>query len=195
MGCTERAQCYASTFGETHNPLAMPSREIDYNALWKAVMAAPHHRTKHSLHGPDHWRRVERNACILAARTGAVIEVVRLFALFHDSRRENEYDDPEHGRRGADFAATFRGKGFDLPDDQFELLHYACVWHTDSHHHDHPTIGTCWDADRLDLGRVGMTPDPAYMSTEFGAEIARHGSIQPWIQLASPHIPQPDTHH
>jgi uncharacterized protein len=27
------------------------------------------------------------------------------------------------------------------------------------------TIQTCWDADRLDLGRVGTTPDPARLCT------------------------------
>ena len=28
------------------------------------------------------------------------------------------------------------------------------------------TIQTCWDADRLDLGRVGITPDPSWLCTE-----------------------------
>jgi hypothetical protein len=45
------------------------------------------------------------------------------------------------------------------------------------------------------LGRVGMIPDPSYMSTEFGAEIATHGVIQPWLHLALPHIQSPETHH
>jgi hypothetical protein len=38
----------------------------------------------------------------------------------------------------------------------------------------HPdvTIQTCWDADRLDLGRVGIRPDPARMGTEAGKRIA-----------------------
>jgi uncharacterized protein len=27
------------------------------------------------------------------------------------------------------------------------------------------TIQTCWDADRLDLGRVGIVPDPARLCT------------------------------
>lgn len=169
--------------------------QSDYDTLWDAVIGEPHCRHEYSVHGPDHWRRVERNACILAARTGANISVVRLFALFHDSRRENDGHDPHHGRRGAEFAARVRGSWFQLPDDEFELLHYACVWHTDGHHHDNTTIGTCWDADRLDLGRVGMIPDPDFMSTEFGAEIATHGVIQPWIHLARPHIPSPETHH
>jgi uncharacterized protein len=169
--------------------------EIDYDALWTSVISESKRRHESTVHGPDHWRRVERNACVLAARTGAVVPVVRLFALFHDSRRENDGYDPDHGRRGAEFAAKVRGTWFELQDEHFELLQYACLWHTDGHHHEDPTIGTCWDADRLDLGRVGMIPDPDWMSTKFGAEIAAHGTIQPWLHLALPHIPSPATHH
>jgi uncharacterized protein len=28
------------------------------------------------------------------------------------------------------------------------------------------TVRTCWDADRLDLGRVGVTPDPILLCTD-----------------------------
>jgi uncharacterized protein len=168
---------------------------IDYEKLWQTVMDAPNHRDHYSVHGPDHWRRVERNGCVLTSRTGANVKVVRLFSLFHDSQRENEGWDPDHGKRGAEFARSLRGSAFDLTDEEFDLLHDACVWHTESHHHDDPTIGTCWDADRLDLGRVGMIPDPAFMSTAFGAEIASHGVIQPWIHLAAAYLDSPETHH
>lgn len=34
------------------------------------------------------------------------------------------------------------------------------------------TIDACFDADRLDLGRVGITPDPEKMATERGKELA-----------------------
>ena len=29
-----------------------------------------------------------------------------------------------------------------------------------------PTIQSCWDADRLDLGRVGIIPSPKFLSAE-----------------------------
>lgn len=161
---------------------------IDFHRLWTAVTLAPNHRDPYSAHGPDHWRRVERNGCILAAKTGAKIDVVRLFALFHDSRRENEGWDPGHGKRGAEYAATFRGRFFDLSDEDYELFRYACIWHTEGEHHDDPTIGSCWDADRLDLGRVGMIPNARFMSTAFGKEIADHGVIHPWLHLAEPYL-------
>lgn len=153
---------------------------IDFDNLWK-IVTDQYHSPGYSVHGPDHWRRVEQNGLLLATRTGADIDVVRLFALFHDSRRENDGADDGHGARGAEYAASLRETAFDLPDARFELLRYACVWHTDGDHHNDPTIGTCWDADRLDLGRVGVIPAPEFMSTDFGREIAEAGSIQPFL--------------
>jgi uncharacterized protein len=154
---------------------------LDFDHLWNLV--TPHaHGTGLRIHGPDHWRRVEHNAMLLATRTGADVAVVRLFALFHDSRRLNDGWDDGHGARGAEYAMSLRGDAYQLSDDQFELLHYACVWHTDGLHHEDPTIGTCWDADRLDLGRVSIIPHPKFMSTAFGREIAAYGSLQPWLE-------------
>ena len=149
--------------------------------LWNLV-SRQFHSPVYSVHGPDHWRRVERNGLLLATRTGADVTVVRLFALFHDSRRVHDGWDDGHGARGAEFAASLRGSEYMLDDNRFELLRYACVWHTDGKYHEDPTIGTCWDADRLDLGRVGIIPDATFMSTEFGREIASFGSIQPFLQ-------------
>ena len=160
------------------------SMNDDFDHLWELV-TRQFHTSEYSVHGPDHWRRVERNGLLLATRTAADIAVVRLFALFHDSRRVNDGWDNGHGTRGAEYAAVLRGSVYQLPDDRFDLLHYACVWHTDGHHHDDPTIATCWDADRLDLGRVGIIPDPAFMSTAFGREIAAYGSIQPFLQTTA----------
>lgn len=135
-----------------------------------------------SVHGPEHWRRVERNGLLLATRTGAIVEVVRLFAVFHDARREHDDWDDRHGAAGAAYAASFRGVLFDLPDPQFDRLRYACVWHTHGRLSKDPTIGTCWDADRLDLGRVGIAPRAAYLSTAFARNIAAQGSVEKFMK-------------
>lgn len=153
---------------------------IDWEGLWK-VVSDQFPLGYESTHGPAHWRRVERNGLLIATRSGADVAVVRLFALFHDSRRENEGTDPQHGARGAVLAGQLRGQHFALEDDAFDKLIYACTWHTHESRNDDPTIGTCFDADRLDLGRVGIIPEPEYMSTEFGREIARVGTIQPFV--------------
>jgi len=149
---------------------------IDFDLLWR--LASDQRRLrKHSVHGPDHWRRVERNGLFLSSRTGADVIVVRLFAIFHDSRRLNEHTDPDHGKRGADYAASLRNEAFSLDDARFALLTEACIGHTDEQYHSNPTIGTCWDADRLDLGPVGIIPDPVFMSTEFGRAMAISGVL------------------
>jgi uncharacterized protein len=105
-------------------------------------------------HGVAHWARVLENGLRLAEETSANIEVVSLFAILHDSRRVNEGTDPDHGPRAAEFAESLRGLLFDLPEPEFRLLHRACSGHTRERTHPDVTIWTCWDADRLDLGRA-----------------------------------------
>ena len=119
----------------------------------------------HGTHGVGHWARVLENGLRLAAGTVANVQVVRLFAVFHDSRRINEGTDDGHGERGADLAAELRGSLFDLPDADFDLLYEACVAHTDGMTEADITIQVCWDSDRLDLGRVGIVPAPKKLCT------------------------------
>ncbi|MCO6045080.1 hypothetical protein NG895_14310 [Aeoliella sp. ICT_H6.2] len=116
-------------------------------------------------HGVAHWARVYDNGMRLAGETGARREVVGLFAVFHDSRRLNEHHDPGHGLRGAELAHSLLGELFHLADDDFDLLYEACAGHTDERTHLDVTVQTCWDADRLDLGRVGVEPHADYLCT------------------------------
>ena len=117
------------------------------------------------IHGLPHWRRVRENGLLLANETGADVHVVELFAYLHDSCRKNDGDDPEHGHRAARMAHKLRGKFFDATDLQMEMLAYACMFHADGYTSLDPTIGTCWDADRLDLFRVYMEPSERFLST------------------------------
>jgi uncharacterized protein len=149
----------------------------NWESIWEQVTRS-FQCDRHSVHGPPHWRRVERNGLFIARRSGAVEQVVGLFAVFHDSRREHDGWDESHGARGAAFAASLRGVLFQLSDEHFELLDYACKWHAHGRLSDDPTIGACWDADRLDLGRVGIKPEASYMSTELARKMATVGSGQ-----------------
>lgn len=113
-----------------------------------------------------------------------------LFALFHDSMRENEAVDPGHGKRGADLAQELHGRLYRLPDQRLEFLLAACRDHTDARLSEHPTLGVCFDADRLNLWRVGTTPDAAYLSTvaALDEELQRwtktlHGRARSWEEL------------
>ena len=120
----------------------------------------------HGIHGIRHWGRVHSIGLRLSEVTGAKADVVRLFAVFHDSRRLNDGSDFEHGPRGVELAKLFRGKYFDLPDNDFELLIIACRDHTKAKTNEDITVQTCFDSDRLDLARVGTMPDPKYLCTD-----------------------------
>ena len=120
-------------------------------------------------HGVGHWARVMENGLRLAKETGANVEVVQLFAIFHDSRRVYEGLDLGHGQRGAEFAQVLRDEWFAISDEEFDLLYEACAGHADGDIEADITIQTCWDADRLDLGRVGIDARP---------QEAMHGSRQ-----------------
>jgi uncharacterized protein len=144
------------------------------------------------LHGLAHWWRVRHNAQLLALATGASLRVVRLFAIFHDSHRHDDGHDPEHGARAATWLAAVRSRTHSssrhdngsalthrdaaasacpvttaviggLSDAEFEGLHQACLLHTGTRYHSDPTVATCFAADRLDLSRVEITPDPEWM--------------------------------
>ena len=84
-------------------------------------------------------------------------------------------------RAGPPTLPALRDVLFQLDDEYFKLLDYACKWHAHGRLSAEPTIGTCWDADRLDLGRVGMAPRADYMSTELGRKIAARGSVDGFI--------------
>lgn len=77
--------------------------------------------------------------------------------------RENDGRDPEHGPRAAALARELAADGL-LPVE-LDTLVEACELHADGLVTDDPVVGACWDADRLDLWRVGQIVDPSLLST------------------------------
>jgi uncharacterized protein len=133
------------------------------------------------IHGASHWARVRVNGLRLAELTGANPEVVELFAFLHDSKRVNDRIDSDHGRRAAKFIQTLRGSLIRLPDGDFEHLVFACKYHSDGFTQADVTVQTCWDADRLDLGRIGIRPQACYLCTP----AAREPAMIEWAFLRS----------
>ena len=154
------------TFANTLNPMH------HYPTILQAILQG-YELPIYGDHGVVHWARVYENGLKMAELTGADPEVVKLFALFHDSRRINEHYDPGHGLRGGDLAQSLRGSLIHLNDLQFDLLYEACKLHTDGHTTGDFTLQACWDADRLDLGRVGITPVPERLCTDAARKLLR----------------------
>jgi uncharacterized protein len=143
--------------------------EFDFNAI--AMRAVQQFRLDtDGPHGVAHWQRVQENGLRLAAHNEADVGTIRLFSFLHDCCRENDRFDPQHGPRAAVFAESLRGDLILAGDDEFEVLLTAIRDHTNVIHSDDVTIGTCWDADRLDIGRVGATPDRAFLNTAIAKE-------------------------
>ena len=143
----------------------MSTLVFDRKGLLKAVLKQ-FKVDRQGVHGPGHWARVRYHALMIGRATGADLLVVELFAFLHDSKRLNEYKDPEHGSRAASYAKELNGIYFQLSDEQLEKLCHAVSFHSDGGIHADPTIQTCWDADRLDLGRVGNKPRAEFLSKE-----------------------------
>lgn len=125
------------------------------------------------LHGVSHWDRVYENGKKLLTPEVNPL-VVALFAYLHDSCRMDDGEDIGHGKRAAEWIDTLRITHLaSVSDEDIELLKQACRLHTIVERTGNPTIDARFDADRLDLGRVGITPDPNRLATERGKEIAR----------------------
>jgi uncharacterized protein len=86
-----------------------------------------------------------------------------------------------------------------LDDGRFERLGAALVDHANGLVSTEPTIGTCWDADRLHLPRVGIRPRRELVSTEAAwgeapaaaAEQLRHDGPPSWETLVVSAAPRP----
>lgn len=145
------------------------------------------------LHGPKHWARVAHFGKKLATLHGLderAHQCVELFAWTHDLARLSEGEDLEHSQRGAEFlprvighlnlslndevilltrrAIEFHNAGFDAEQAYHQGLLEGFDWNKDDLL---LTVGACWDADRLDLLRLGREPDPNRMSTPYWEEV------------------------
>lgn len=127
-----------------------------------------------SIHGPPHWRRVSRLGLRVARLEGADMLVVALFAACHDVARTHDGRDLEHGPMAAQWVGRDLTSQLTLDERRLETLLEAITRHTDGEVSDDPTIGACWDADRLDLVRIGFPMNPAMLSTA----AARSSSLQ-----------------
>lgn len=129
---------------------------------------------KNRRHGFIHMRNVEAFGKLLSQSTeGVDNDVVHWFAYLHDIERKSDGEDPDHGKRAAEFINIIRQTYLsDLTNEQIVKLKKACTSHTTTIKTGDPTIDVCFDADRLDLPRVGIKTDPDKMATEYGKQLA-----------------------
>ncbi len=140
-------------------------------------------------HGPFHWARVIDNGRLLAKIYNVNPRIPELFGAFHDCRRGCEGCDTGHGQLGM-AALKELGLRQGLIIKEFQFVLYACKHHTvPRFRRELPIeIQICLDADRLDLLRVGITPDPEYLFTE----LAKTQAVRNWANERALHHAPPD---
>lgn len=126
------------------------------------------------IHGFNHWHRVQKIGHYLCDRNGADKKVIDYFAYFHDISRKTEGSEFEHGQKSAQIIRKYfeeKERELELTQEQYNLLLEAVSNHdNENSHSDNLTVQTCWDADRLDLWRLRIVPDPDLLNTEIAKQ-------------------------
>jgi len=137
----------------------------------------------HGTHGLSHWRKVLKFGLVLSEETEACKAVIAYFAYFHDIMRKMEYADFDHGRRSVEFIKNSSEAQalIHLDGNEMDNLFYAIACHADGLTEANTTVQTCWDADRLDLFRVGIRRH----SIIFCTQQARSKNILDWAEKTS----------
>lgn len=129
-------------------------------------------------HGIKHWERVYHNTQLLSNYYNIKSDVFELFSLLHDSKREDEYEDLKHGKRAALFVKELvNSEIINISKEDKNRLVFACSNHTVTNTKaklfNDLIVQICFDADRLDIGRVGIIPEEKYFCTDFAKELVR----------------------
>ena len=135
------------------------------------------------VHGFAHWRAIYRNGIKLFPEIDKTL--LFYFSVFHDFFRNNDFSDKAHGKRALVALPLIKenlkmkGKDKSKIQEQLDILAFTFEHHDDNPEEynaienplkDNTTVRILIDADRLDLGRVGITPLSEYLLTEQGKE-------------------------
>jgi len=142
---------------------------IRLSQLWERV-EKEYKMDVNGYHGKRHWEKVDKNVSMMGAMKGSKenIKVCRLFAILHDAKRTTQGCCSDHGEEAVKWVEVNREEllGEWVSDDEFLLLKEAIAGHTRGELSFDPTIGCCWDADRMDLIRVETIPRREMFSTQ-----------------------------
>ena len=150
------------------------------------------------LHGPAHWSRVRRFGFLLADQqqlNERQTRCVEVFSWTHDLARVDDGGGNQHAIDGAVHCFAVMEAVFpDLDDLQQQLVSTAIRFHSDGLTADEAyfqglldidgwsedavieAVGAAWDADRLDLLRLGIEPLRRFMSTSGWRDVLPYAS-------------------
>jgi uncharacterized protein len=123
------------------------------------------------IHGLPHLRQVAYVAARLAACEGADWMQAMVGGFLHDCARKDDGGGQEHAFESARVAKVVLGRHYSNMDVQ--RLLYAISHHAGGSTTQDPLIGSIWDADRLDLVRLGAEIDQGLLSTVHARRLVR----------------------
>lgn len=116
------------------------------------------------IHGINHLRQVAYLAGRFAYSINECEETAIIGGYLHDCARENDGNGNSHAHESALLATKIISKFY--PEINIERVYNAIFFHADGLITDDPFIGCIWDADRLNLVRIGIIPKVELLSTE-----------------------------
>jgi uncharacterized protein len=136
------------------------------------------------IHGPIHWMKVYRNCQDLHVMEHGDEPshdddwFYWCFSMLHDCCRTIEGPDPAHGIEAAKLIPD-DGSPFNIALARAIKLHQMGKRMDVDAELGYELISICWDADRLELPRVNIIPDPKRMSTKAGIAAAEAYHVPP----------------
>ena len=128
---------------------------------------------KEGLHGLNHVKRVVENAKTIAKNECPNhYDDIVMGAYLHDIGRVNDNGGNEHALQGFEISKQLLAKYWPHLDHRKILT--AIKEHADSLITDDPLIGSIWDADRLDLTRLGIKINPELLSTKTAKKLLKY---------------------
>jgi len=123
------------------------------------------------LHGVSHLRRVAILSGRFAVAVGEDVESAVVVGFLHDCARKKDGNDLEHAHDSAVLARKLIERFF--PHLDVDRICDAIEGHAEGEVTTEPLAACLWDADRLELKRIGRTIDIDLLSTEVARRLVR----------------------
>ncbi len=142
------------------------------------------------LHGISHLRRVAILSGRLAEAVGEDVESAVVMGFLHDCARRNDGNDLEHPHDSAVLARGLIERFF--PHLEVDRICDAIEGHAGGEVTTDPLTACLWDADRLELKRIGRTIDLELLSTKVAKRLARKrmSSLRTILKVPEKVVPQ-----
>ncbi len=148
----------------------MANTKIDWEEAERIILS--NYTLKQGLHGFEHVKRVVENAKLIAREECPQnFDDAVIGAYLHDIGRTDDGSGNEHAIKGARIAKDLLEKHW--PHLDAKRILFAIEVHADGTTTKDPLIGAIWDADRLDIPRIGGNIRPQFLSTKKGMDLCR----------------------